>query len=67
MCKFIFDNFNDLVVAESNDGWTAALHVAKNGNTHILKFLVAQGIRLNLKPESDRLHVTTAISKHSCF
>lgn len=59
MCKFIFDNFNDLVVAESNDGETAVLNAAKNGNTDFLKFLVAQGIRLNLKSESDRnaLHI----------
>lgn len=59
MCKYIFDNFNDLVVAESNDGWTAALHAAKNGNTDVLKFLVEQGMRLNLKSETDRnaLHI----------
>lgn len=42
MCKFIFDNFNDLVIAKSNDGWTAALHAAKNGNTECLDFLLAK-------------------------
>lgn len=59
MCKFIFDNFNDLVVAESNGGWTAALHAAKNGNTECLKFLVAKEVSLDHKSESDRniLHI----------
>lgn len=59
MCEFIFDNFNDLVVAKSNDGWTAALHAAKNGNTECLKLLVAKEFSLDDKSESDRtaLHI----------
>lgn len=59
MCEFIFDNFNDLVDAESNDGWTAALHAAKNGNTDFLKFLVAKEVSLDHKSESNRnaLHI----------
>lgn len=59
MCKFIFDYFNDLVVAKSNDGWTAALYAAKNGNTECLKFLVAKKVSVDHKSESDRniLHI----------
>lgn len=59
MCEFIFDNFNDLVDAESNDGWTAALHAAKNGNSDLLKFLVRKKVSLDHKSESDRnaLHI----------
>lgn len=59
MCEFIFDNFNDLVDAESNDGWTAALHAAKNGNADLLKFLVRKKVSLDHKSESDRnaLHI----------
>lgn len=54
MCEFIFDNFNDLVDAESNDGWTAALYAAKNGNADLLKFLDEKKVSLDHKSESDR-------------
>lgn len=59
MCKFIFDNLNDLVHAKSNDGWTAALHAAQNGKTDLLKFLVEKKVSLNHKSESKRnaLHI----------
>lgn len=59
MCEYIFDKFNDLVVAKSNDGWTASLHAAKNGNTDILMFLDAKEVSLDHKSESDRnaLHI----------
>lgn len=59
MCKSIFANFNDLVHARSNDGWTAALHAAQNGNTDLLKFLVAKEVSLEHESESKRnaLHI----------
>lgn len=59
MCKFIFDNFNDLVHAKSNDDWTAALHAAQNGNTDLLKFLVEKKVSLKHASESKRnaLHI----------
>lgn len=59
MCKFIFDTFGDLVDAESNDGWTAALHAAKNGNTDFLDFLASKKVSLDHKSESNRnsLHI----------
>lgn len=61
MCEYIFDNFNDLVVAKSKDGWTAASHATKNGNTDVLKFLVAKEVSLDHKSESDRnaLHIAS--------
>lgn len=60
MCKFIFDTFGgDLVDAKSNDGWTAALHAAKNGNTDFLEFLASNKVSLDHKSESSRnaLHI----------
>lgn len=59
MCEFIFDKLNDLVHTKSNEGWTAALHAAKNGNTDLLKFLVAKKVSLDQKSESERnaLHI----------
>lgn len=54
MCEFIFDNFNNLVHAESNGGWTAALHAAKKGNKDFLEFLVSKKANLDHKSESDR-------------
>lgn len=59
MGKYIFDNFNVLVAAKSNDDWTAALYAAKNGNTDFLKFLYEKKVCLNHKSESDRntLHI----------
>lgn len=60
MCEFIFDNFNDLVFAQSNEGWTAALHAAKNGNTMCLKLLVAKRVSIGQQSESGRTALHSA-------
>lgn len=59
MCKYIFSELNDLVIAKCEDGWNATLHAAKNGYVEILKFLKEKNISLEHQSESNRnaLHI----------
>lgn len=59
MCKYIFSEFNDLMIAKCEDGWNATLHAAKHGHVKILKFLKEKNISLEHQSESNRnaLHI----------